>query len=201
MWNLYFYQNVIFQKLVVFVGKYNDFALQSRPKTSQDASQMAFGPLLNRSWPLLLALGPLLAALASILVRLEPLLAALGSLLAPLGSLLGRSCPLQGRTRPAAPKFPQPALTRQETPQSFFAIYRSNDGISSALLTFRSSPSSQGKRIVAKSVLAALGLVLRVSVEPWPLLGHSWAILRSFWTTPGHSWAAPGRSGAALGCS
>ena len=82
------YQNEIFQQLVVFLRKYYDFALQSRPKTSQDASQMAFGPLLNRSWPLLLALGPLLAALASILVRLEPLLAALGSLLAPLGSLL-----------------------------------------------------------------------------------------------------------------
>ena len=94
------------------IWKKHNFAFQEGSKTSQDASQMAFGPLLNRSWPLLLALGPLLAALASILVRLEPLLAALGSLWAPLGSLLGRSCPLQGRTRPAAPKFPQPASNR-----------------------------------------------------------------------------------------
>ena len=101
---------MIFQKLVVFLRKYYDFALQSRPKTSQDASQMAFGPLLNRSWPLLLALGPLLAALASILVRLEPLLAALGSLLAPLGSLLVALEPLWVRRKPAQPKSGHGAL-------------------------------------------------------------------------------------------
>ena len=98
---------MIFQKLVVFLRKYYDVALQSRPKTSQDASQMAFGPLLNRSWPLLLALGPLLAALASILVRLEPLLAALGSLLAALGPLLAPSPAL-------GPTLPRPGLSQTQ---------------------------------------------------------------------------------------
>ena len=167
---------------------------QNEPRCLPDGVRIALDPLLAALGSLLAALGPLLAPLASLLVALGPLLGPLGSLLVALGPLLPAPAPHQASRAQIAP-------TRPEPRQSFFAIYRSSDGISSALLTFRSSPSSQGKRIVAKSVLAALGLVLRVSVEPWPLLGHSWAILRSFWTTPGHSWAAPGRSGAALGCS
>ena len=98
------FKNVVFQKVLKNLRKNNDFALQEGPKTSQDASKMAFGPLLGRSGSLLGRLGPLLAPLGSLLVRLEPLLAALGPLLAPLGSLLVALGPLWVRSRGGVPK-------------------------------------------------------------------------------------------------
>ena len=85
---------MVVQKVLENVTKNNEFALQTGPKTSQDAPKMAFGPLLGRSWRSWAALGrswaglgPLLAALGSILVRLEfapgRSWAALGAIQAP----------------------------------------------------------------------------------------------------------------------
>ena len=91
----------MFQKLLKNLRKNNDFALQEGPKTSQDGSKMALGPLLLAHGSLLAALQLLLAALGSLLVRLEALLDALGPLLAPLGSLQVVLGPLWVRSRSA----------------------------------------------------------------------------------------------------
>ena len=117
--NRFLVKNVSFQKVVENLSKNHVFCPPRFPKTSQDGSKMAFGPLLGRSGSLLGRLGPLLAALGSLLVRLEALLAALG--------------PPWVRSRQAWIKKTRPAPRPVKFGQSFFAIYRSSDGISSAL--------------------------------------------------------------------
>ena len=166
--------------------KNNDFALQKGPKTSQDASKMAFGlllvrsgSLLGRSWLLLGCSWPLLARSRSVLGRSWPLLGPSWRFLNRSWSLLGRSgCDPGGGT--------QITTQRLRKSQGSFAIYPSKDGISTALSIYLSIdpvlvaliPGRSGPEMYCFSIASNFFVASRRPLGA--LSGRSWAVLGTF---------------------